>query len=415
MKSDVPAAAAEAGQLLNVVFDSLRAFDTLPVACRLVTPDLRVIWQTPRLTELLKRPNGGVCCESLGLRHTAADCVTSKTLERGRTQQRTLWLGRLHVAVETVAVRDASDGTIASLEFFRDVTSEKKLESALIRQQELLETINRSMIEINHHLEAAQAELEEKNHSLEQANEQLRSLDQMKDDFLSIVSHELKAPLTSIKASVSLIAGSEAAALSPTGAELLDVCHRSTERLHRLVEDLLDVTRIESGHLGLDFRRFSVREMILECLRAAQAQADEKGLTLECRADDGLEITGDRDRLIQVVVNLVNNAIKFTERGGVIVEAHGASNRIEFHVRDTGIGIPEDALRRVFDKFTQVESSLRRNAGGTGLGLAIVRGIVREHGGEIQASSRLNDGSCFTFLIPQPPGKNGDAAASPLD
>lgn len=377
--------------------------------------DLRVIWQTSRLTELLKRPADGSCCESLGLRHSSADCVTSQTLEKHSAQQRTIWLGRLHIAVETIPVQVEGGEGVASLEFFRDVTPEKKLEGALIRQQELLETINRSMIEINHHLEAAQAELEEKNRSLEQANEQLRSLDQMKDDFLSIVSHELKAPLTSIKASVSLIAGSEAGKLSPTGAELLNVCHRSTERLHRLVEDLLDVTRIESGHLSLKFCTFSAREMILECLRAAQALADEKGLALECRASDELEITADRDRLIQVIVNLVNNAIKFTERGGVVVEATDEPDRVVFRVSDTGIGIPEDALRRVFDKFTQVETSLRRNAGGTGLGLAIVRGIVREHGGDVQVSSRVGEGSCFSFFVPQPPGKTGHAAASPLD
>ncbi|MDD5089066.1 MAG: HAMP domain-containing sensor histidine kinase [bacterium] len=415
MHPDFPASAADSGQLLDVAFGSLSAFDALPVACRLVGSDLQVLWQTPRLTEFVKHMAGGACCESLGMRHTAADCVSTRTLEQRRPQQRTLWLGRLQLAVETVPVRCADGGGIGSLEFFRNVTSEKKLEGALIRQQELLETINRSMIEINHHLEAAQAELEEKNHCLEQANEQLRSLDQMKDDFLSIVSHELKAPLTSIKASVSLIAGSEAGKLSATGAELLDVCHRSTERLHRLVEDLLDVTRIESGHLSLGFRRFSAREMILECLRAVQALADEKGLALECRAEPDFEITADRDRLIQVVVNLVNNAIKFTEHGAVTVEASGAPNRIEFRVRDTGIGIPEESLWRVFDKFTQVESSLRRNSGGTGLGLAIVRGIIREHGGDIQVSSRVNEGSCFTFSIPQPPGKRGDGAASPLD
>jgi len=415
MTTRQPADVVNTDGLSVVAADSRRLFDSFPLACRLVGHDRRVIWQTPRLTELLKRPAEGTCCESLGLRHSESDCVTSQTFDQRSSQQRTLWLGRLYVAVETIPVQVDDGKGVASLEFFRDVTPEKKLEGALIRQQELLETINRSMIEINHHLEAAQAELEEKNHSLEQANDQLRSLDQMKDDFLSIVSHELKAPLTSIKASVSLIAGSEVGKLSPTGAELLDVCHRSTERLHRLVEDLLDVTRIESGHLSLGFRRFSAREMILECLRTVHALADGKGLKLECRAGDEVEITADRDRLIQVIVNLVNNAIKFTERGAVIVEAVGEPDRVVFRVSDTGIGIPEDALRRVFDKFTQVESSLRRNAGGTGLGLAIVRGIVREHGGDVQASSRVGEGSCFSFHIPQPPGKTGHAAASPLD
>lgn len=396
-------------------FVALRQLELTPIPCRLVAGDRQVVWQSSRLTQLLQRHASGGCCESLGLRHSEADCPSSRTIREIRMQRRTLWLGRLHVAVETLPVTGVDGDDVASLEFFRDVTPERKLEGALIRQQELLETINRSMIEINHHLEAAQTELEAKNRSLETVNEQLRSLDQMKDDFLSIVSHELKAPLTSIKASVRLISGREAAQLTPTGAELLQVCHRSTDRLHRMVEDLLDVTRIESGRMSLDFSRFDVSDMIIECLHSVQALADGKGLELECLVDPALQITADRDRLIQVIVNLVNNAIKFTDRGGVTIRAASEPDRMTFSVEDTGIGIPEPALSTIFDKFTQVGSSLRRNAGGTGLGLAIARGIAREHGGDIRVNSRPGEGSCFTFYVPQPPGKNCNAATGPLD
>ncbi|MFZ5434380.1 MAG: sensor histidine kinase [Calditrichota bacterium] len=402
-------------QRARLRLETLEYLSLMPVGCRLISSDLKVLWQSPRLIEMVQCKSGGGCCDALGLRHNDLDCLSARTIRLQAPQHGTRWLGRLYIEVETVPVQISDAGELASFEIYRDISAEKKLQAALIRQQELLETINRSMIEINHHLESAQFELEEKNRNLEEANEQLRSLDHLKDDFISIVSHELKAPLTSIKASVTLITGTETDKLSPTGVELLTVCRRSTDRLHRLVEDLLDVTRIESGRLSLGFTRFSLREMISECFQSVAALAQQKNIELVCGIPPEIEITADRDRLIQVIVNLVNNAIKFTDQGSVSVDAVESADKFTFHVRDTGIGIPDEAQQRIFDKFAQVAGTLHRNTGGTGLGLAIVRGIVREHGGDIHVTSWLNIGSCFTFTIPQPPGKEHDGAARPLD
>jgi len=409
------AGTAETADFITLDPTIIESLFHLPLACRLVTSDLNVVWQTPRLIDMVQCKSNGSCCETLGIHHNDTDCPSLLTIRSGLPQRRVRWLGRLQLEVETVPVYNSQANTIDSFEVFRDITTERKLQSSLIRQQELLETINRSMIEINHHLETAQQELQEKNRFLEQANDQLRSLDQLKDDFISIVSHELKAPLTSIKASVNLIAGAEIGKLSSTGVELLTVCRRSTDRLHKLVEDLLDVSRIESGRLSLEFRKFGVAEMIQECFQTVQALAAEKSLELICKTVPDLEIVADHDRLVQVIVNLVNNAIKFTDGGSVSVEALGDPDQIMFHVQDTGIGIPEDAQKHIFDKFAQVGSTLNRNTGGTGLGLSIARGIVREHGGNIQVTSRIGEGSRFTFTIPQPPGKESDDAARPLD
>ena len=230
--------------------------------------------------------------------------------------------------------------SLVSFETFQDITTEKRLEGALSQQQELLETINKAMIEINHHLEAAQSELETKNRSLEDANRQLRSLDLMKDEFISIVSHELKAPLTSIKGSVELIRVTEKETLGTTGKELLSICLRSTDRLNRLVQDLLDMTRIESGRLSLDFERFNASELVEECFVSVKPIADGKGLALVTGVPPELTLEADRERLSQVLVNLVTNAIKFTDQGTITVTAEDQFDQIVFRVSDTGIGIP---------------------------------------------------------------------------
>jgi signal transduction histidine kinase len=277
-------------EITSLVPDSLdRCLQALSLPCRIVGNYGRVLWQSGALTSLLNGQSQNRCCESLGFRHTEAECPSRATIQTGKPQRQPRWLGRVYVIQETVPLSGLGGEDAVSFEYFRDVTTEKKLESAFSQQQELLETINKAMIEINHHLEDAQRELQQKNQSLELANDQLRSLDQMKDEFISIVSHELKAPLTSIKGSVELIQTVEKDKLSPTGFELLTICRRSTDRLHMLVQDLLDVARIESGRLSLSFARFNVHDTITECLQSMQTLAGPKGVTLENQVAPGLD------------------------------------------------------------------------------------------------------------------------------
>jgi signal transduction histidine kinase len=392
-----------------------QSMESWPVPCRLVDAKGRVVWRSAALDELLTPVGGTRCCESLGFAHHDADCISLRTVRTGLRQTASRWLGKLYISLDTMPVT-APDGTVmASFEVLRDITAERRLEAAVTRQQELLEATNKAMIEINHRLEDAHLELEEKNRFLEDANNQLRSLDHMKDEFISIVSHELKAPLTSIKGSVELIERFETEKLSPSGQELLTICKRNTVRLHNLVKDLLDIARIESGRLSLAFSRFCAADLFEECFQALKATALEKGLSLENRIPPDLEIEADYDRLMQVAVNLVNNAVKFTDHGGVSAEALVEPGQITLFVSDTGIGIPETELSRIFEKFGQVGSTLHRNSSGTGLGLSIVRGIIREHGGTVSVTSESGQGSRFSLTIPQPPGKVTQDGSSPLD
>jgi signal transduction histidine kinase len=412
---DATSAAGTAAQNSRTA-TALSLLDRVPAPCRVVDAAGRVLWESSSLRELAHtRPERG-CCGSLGLRHTDEDCPSTRALRTGQVQKQMRWLGRIHVAVESLPVHGLFGPGPACFEYYRDVTSERRLEAALARQQSLLETINRAMIKINHNLEIAQQQLEEKNRSLEEANSQLRSLDKMKDEFISVVSHELKAPLTSIKGSVDLIRTCESKTLSPTGVELLSVCQRNVHRLHRLVQDLLDIARIESGRMTLGFTRFRLRELVEECLASERAAAEMKDVALVNRVPEDLEIEADRERMIQVLVNLINNAVKFTDHGLVSVGADAEdSASIRITVQDTGIGIPPEEQYRVFDKFSQAGSDLHRNSGGTGLGLSIVRGIVREHGGYIELVSQPGHGTRFAITIPQPPGKPSHEANSPLD
>jgi len=387
----------------------------LDIACRFVAPDGTVLWQSDALTRMTGAESPQRCCEALGVAHSDEDCCSLRTIREERSVKRAYWLGRHYVSVETLPAHGLFGHDVLSFETVRDIAVEKRLEAALTEQQQLLETINRAMIEVNQRLEEAQNELEDKNRSLAQANDQLRTLDQLKDDFLSIVSHELKAPLTSIKGSVELIRACERDTLTSAGQELLSVCQRSTDRLQRLVQDLLDITRIESGCMSLDFTSFSVTEMVTECVVSLKPLAVAKNLTIETHLPEGLEMEGDRDRLLQVLVNLLNNAIKFASQGGVTVDAEAAPGRIVFRVTDTGPGIPDDERTRIFDKFVQIADPVQHCARGTGLGLPIARGIVREHGGDIFVTGKPGEGSCFEFAIPQPPGKVVGGEIGPLD
>lgn len=394
----------------------LDLLNRMPIPCRVIARNGHVLWESKSLRELLHSRAERGCCGSLGLRHTDQDCSSSRAFRSGNVQRQMIWLGRMHVAVESVPVRGFFGADVVCWEYFRDVTAERRLEAALARQQNLLETINRAMIKINHNLEIAQGELEQKNQSLEDANLKLRSLDRLKDEFISIVSHELKAPLTSIKGSVELIRTCESASMTPTGHELLAVCQRNVHRLHRLVQDLLDIARIESGRLTLGFSRFNAYEMVEECYASERTAADAKKVMLENRVPLDLLVEADRERMVQVMVNLMNNAVKFTDRGAVVVEARSEANGcVTFEIRDTGIGIDKEEQARIFDKFAQVGGELHRNSGGTGLGLSIVRGIIREHGGDVQVVSEPGQGSRFIFSIPQPPGKGTRDSDSPLD
>jgi signal transduction histidine kinase len=242
------------------------------------------------------------------------------------------------------------------------------------------------------------------NRELEEANKKLKELDQLKSDFISIVSHELRTPLTSIKAFAELIIMKPGMAMDRQ-QKLLGVINSETDRLARLINDILDLTKIEAGKLSWHITELSIDEVIRNSIASMQSLADNKSILVSIQIEPRLPaLVGDRDRLVQVLTNVLSNSIKFTPQGGKIEVAarfvQTPRPQIVVSVSDTGVGIPEEDLELIFEKFQRSGDVLTNNTEGTGLGLTISRQIVEYHGGRIWVESTLGKGSTFTFTLP---------------
>ena len=240
---------------------------------------------------------------------------------------------------------------------------------------------------------------------------QRREMDRMKQEFISVVSHELRTPLTSIRGALGLIAGGAFGDLPPRAAKMIDIATTGSVRLGRLVNDILEIERLDTGMLPLAIRTHDVAAACQEAIGATSGLAQAAGIELRLGPVAG-RVRADRDRLVQVLINLIGNAVRFSDSGdSVMVEARRAGELIEFAVSDTGRGIPEDKLDEIFGRFSQVDSSDTREKGGTGLGLAICRGLIERMGGRIWVESVLGEGSTFRFELPA--GSEGVTTSEP--
>lgn len=227
-------------------------------------------------------------------------------------------------------------------------------------------------------------------------------LDRMKSDFISIVSHELKTPLTSIKGFVRLLSAGRVGPVNEKQLHYLEIVDQQTEALTQLINDLLDLSRIESGIIEVKEEPVSMRDVVREVVQGLENMAREKAVGLkEDLPDDMPLVRGDAYRLMQVFTNIVHNAIKFTPPGGEVrIGGFWDTERCAVTVADNGMGIPAQDLERIFDKFYQVDSSSTRQQSGTGLGLCISRQLVTAHKGEITVESEIGKGSTFTVFLP---------------
>lgn len=234
--------------------------------------------------------------------------------------------------------------------------------------------------------------------------EKTEATDYFKSEFLvnmGNMSHELLTPLHTVIGFSDELADLENLR-TLTEDEVLEFAgyiHQAGYRLLALISDLLDLSRIEAGYLALNKEKFYLKDVCLKLEPILRQQAESKGLSLRFEGDDPI-ILADYHRVSQVIMNLVDNAIKFTERGGVTVRISTAETEAVVSVIDTGIGISEPNLQMIFKKFRQVDGSASRQKGGTGLGLAISRSLVEMHGGRIWAESKPGRGSSFSFAIP---------------
>ena len=237
--------------------------------------------------------------------------------------------------------------------------------------------------------------------ALRYANERNR-LEQMKDDFVATVSHELRTPLTSISGSLALLMNDSAGQLPASAARLLCIAHRNCQRLGRLINDILDIEKIESGKVVFAVKRLDLRTLVEQSIEANRGFADGYGVHVKVEPHLGAcEIAADPDWVAQVITNLLSNAIKFSERDDeVVIAIEQRVHTIRLSVRDHGRGIPEDFKARVFEKFSQADNSDGRQKG-TGLGLSIVKQIVLRLGGEVSFEDVPGGGVVFHVDLPQ--------------
>lgn len=228
-----------------------------------------------------------------------------------------------------------------------------------------------------------------------------RRIEEMKTQFVSTVSHELRTPLTSIAGSLGLLAGGAAGPLPEKASRLIGIAQANSQRLVRLINDILDIEKIESGQMLLDVQLLDLRDIAVQSLESVRGMADDLETKLILKDGPAGPVRGDADRLIQVVVNLLSNAVKFSPAGGEVTVTVEPANRIaRLSVRDNGPGVPEEFRARIFSKFAQADSSDTRARGGTGLGLAIAREIAERHGGRLWFESSVGEGATFHLDLP---------------
>lgn len=241
------------------------------------------------------------------------------------------------------------------------------------------------------------------NIQLMELNERLKELDEMKRDFVSNVTHELKSPLTAIQSCVEFLLKKKGGDLTRFQIDYLVMVQNNTARLTRFIMQLLDISRIEAARLDLYKEDVSLPTLAQEIALLFGPYAEEKGIKIRVSSQpDIMEIMADQDKLKQVFTNLISNALKFTDHGEIRIYIADRHDCLEVKLTDTGIGIPKEALNRLFDKFYQVkETHKEKKYGGTGLGLAIVKGIIDAHGGRLWVESELGKGTIFTFTLPK--------------
>lgn len=297
--------------------------------------------------------------------------------------------GKKYFLVLCYLVEDSAADFQGTVLVFKDITETMSLEKELQNAQDLRETDLRIKVS------SATKELQD-------ANVELRKLNNLKSEFVSIVSHELRTPLTSIRGYASLLLSNRLGDLNEQQKLGVNVINDEGVRLSNLINDLLDLSRLESGKTSLSIEKKNIVKTIETAFETLEIQANKKNITLGRSGMRSLTLFYDPEKIKQVFYNLIGNAIKFTPDGGsVTVELEKSKDFGIIKIIDTGLGISKKDLKKIFEPFLQVETHLNRNTSGTGLGLTISKHIIELHHGRIEVDSKVNKGSEFRVYIPR--------------
>ena len=225
--------------------------------------------------------------------------------------------------------------------------------------------------------------------------------EKLKREFISVISHELRTPMTAIHGSLGLLKFMCDENAPAEAKNLLNIAHDGSERMIRLLNDILDVEKLESGTLQLKMGECDLKKVMSGCIDELRSEAEKKKNVLVVECKQSVKIRADADRMAQIFINLLSNAIKFTENGTITLQCQDKGDILEISITDTGRGIPEGELEQIFDKFHQVAEANTRGEGGIGLGLYIVTSLVKQHGGSVSVTSELGKGTTFTLYFPR--------------
>jgi signal transduction histidine kinase len=363
-------------------------------------PLLRMHGHAEEIFLLLRSRGGqdvGVLCNAARRERGGApanDCVFMRVQERRKYEEELLRARRAAdearglVEAQSTALREQNrvlEEQALELEMHQQQLQEQAFEMEAAGEE--MQTINDELMERTEELELARAAAEEANKA--------------KSNFLAVMSHELRTPLNAIAGYVQLLEMGIHGPVTPEQLNALDRIERSQRHLLRLINDVLNLARIESGRVDYALEDVPLAEVVATVMPMVEPQLDAREIGWRVDVDPALVVRADREKVQQIVLNLLGNAVKFTQPGGrVLVDADAENGRARLHVHDTGIGIPADKLGSMFEPFVQVDVSRTRRAEGSGLGLAISRDLARGMAGDLSVRSVEGRGSTFTLTLP---------------